>query len=101
MAQTLREKLKMRAVFWLARRLPACRELAPLMSQSLERPLSWRESVTLKLHFLTCSLCARYMEQLGFLREAVQLKTKQNEDNGPKLPDEARARLQRALQNKQ
>jgi hypothetical protein len=41
------------------------------------------------------------MEQLGFLREAVQLKTKQNEDNGPKLPDEARARLQRALQNKQ
>jgi hypothetical protein len=101
MMPTFREKLKMRAVFWLARRLPACRELAPLMSQSLERPLSWRKSVTLKLHLLTCALCTRYMEQLGFLRETVQLKTKQNEDNGPKLSAEAHTRLQRALQNKQ
>lgn len=91
----------MRAVFWLARRLPACRELAPLMSQSLERPLSWRESVTLKLHLFTCSLCTRYMEQLGFLRETVQLQTAQTQDSGPKLSEEARARLQRALQEKQ
>lgn len=98
------EKLKMAAIFWLARRLPTCKELAPWMSEALETPLPLRRRVILKLHFLICVWCRRYNRQLAALRTISQrLAAPEADDTGlaaVSLSPEARERLKRALTRK-
>ncbi|HKQ52159.1 MAG TPA: hypothetical protein VJT74_07310 [Pyrinomonadaceae bacterium] len=93
-------RVKMEAAFWLGRRLPTCVEVLPILSQSLERKLTLRERVTLKLHFLICVYCVRYLKQLRLLRASVRARSEQMEtdDTTTALPDEARERLKRALE---
>ena len=87
--------------FFLAHRLPTCKELAPIMSQSLERKLSLREKIQLKLHIYTCDWCRYYLKQLYMIRKALQLKA-QSEINDetqttPSLSNDARERLKEKL----
>jgi hypothetical protein len=98
-------RVKMEATFWLGRRLPTCEQVLPVLSQSLERKLTLRERVTLKLHFLICVYCVRYLKQLRLMREAVRARSAQVEADAsaaqPALPPEARERLKRALESRQ
>jgi hypothetical protein len=96
MATGLFDKLKMEATFWLGRRLPACDELARVMSESLERRLSARERMRLRLHFLICDYCRRYLGQLRTMRDTARERPEES------LPDaalsaDARERIRRAL----
>ncbi|HJU54930.1 MAG TPA: hypothetical protein VJ715_10170 [Pyrinomonadaceae bacterium] len=96
-------RAKMEASFWLGRRLPTCEEVLPVLSESLERKLTLRERVMLRLHFLICVYCVRYLRQLRLMRGAVRARSEQmnQEDNtsaAPALSDEARERLKRALE---
>ena len=98
-------RLKQEAIFWLARRLPACTEFVQVMSQSLERQLTLHERLTLRLHFLYCEYCLRYMKHLRFMREAIRARSAKILDDEvplpvPALPTEARERLKRALEDK-
>jgi hypothetical protein len=81
---------------WLARRLPTCKELAPVMSQSLERRLTLREHFKLKLHLLICVWCVWYLEQLHFLRDAERARAEQGSP-ATTLSPEAHARIKQAL----
>jgi hypothetical protein len=76
------EKLKLEATLWLGRRLPTCAELTQIMSESLERRLTLRERVTLRLHFLICKYCVWYLGQLRLMRGAARSR-------GARIPDEA------------
>ncbi len=79
-------------------RLPSCKELLPLISQSLERPLSLRERVVLKTHLFVCAWCDWYLRQLHLLRNT--LRAAPDTDKSPAAPalsTEARERLKRAL----
>ena len=66
--------LKIRRIFRrrLLRSQQPCRDMVTLMSESMERPLSIRERLHLKLHLIVCTWCARYLEQLNFLRKLLQ-----------------------------
>ena len=102
MALTLYRRATHALRYWLLRRLPTCRQLVPVMSQSLERPLSLRERAAMKIHLWVCIWCVRYLEQLHFMREALRARGQQpaDEDAGPEgvsLPAEAHERLRRAL----
>jgi hypothetical protein len=98
------DKLKMKATFWLARRLPPCTALLPIMSQSLERQWTLRERVVMRLHFLYCEYCERYLEQLHFMREAARLGADKIYSTvtpaAPGLSDDAAARIKRALKSR-
>jgi hypothetical protein len=59
---------------WLLRRQKPCRELVPLLSESLDRRLSLRERLELRLHLFVCAWCARYLEQIKFLRSAIRAR---------------------------
>ena len=89
------------ARYFLLRRLPTCKQMAPLMSESLERPLSLRERVTLKLHLWVCVWCVWYLEQLRTMRSALRARGEREEaddiDSAVKLSEEARERIRRAL----
>lgn len=99
----LLSRVKMEATFWLARRLPPCTELLHVMSQSLEREWTLRERVVMRLHFLYCEFCERYLQQLRFMREAARLgQDKVYEAAAPptqNLSEEASARIKRALRS--
>ena len=87
--------------YFLLRRLPTCQQMAPVMSQSLERRLTLRERVTLKLHLWVCVWCVWYLEQLRTMRSALRARGERGEaddlDSAVKLSEEARERIRRAL----
>jgi hypothetical protein len=91
--------------YFLLRRLPTCQALVPVMSESLERPLTLRERVVLKVHLWICVWCEWYLRQLHELRaasRALGAREQRGEDMpGPGLSDDARERIRRALEREQ
>ena len=102
MGTGLYDKLIHSVRYFLLRRLPTCKQMAPVMSESLERPLRFRERVTLKLHLWVCVWCVWYLENLRTMREALRARGAREEgadevDSAVKLSEEARERIRRAL----
>ena len=91
--------LKLRFIQALARRLPPCREIVPLISQAQDRPLAWRERLQMRLHLFTCRFCTRYLLQLNVLRDTVRTSAQNapDSDAAPRLSQTARARLAQSL----
>ena len=48
-----------------------CSEVTNLLSDELERPMSLRERMVLKLHLMMCSGCANYRRQMSAIRVAM------------------------------
>jgi hypothetical protein len=48
-----------------------CREAARLASQNLDRPLSFGERVSLRVHLAICDGCTNFSKQIAFLRNAI------------------------------
>lgn len=101
MALKLYEKVKHGVRYWLLRRLPPCQSTVETISQSMERPLSFKERVQLKLHLWICAWCQWYLEQLQLIRETARAKADQapDLDTGNGLSAEARERIRRKLTN--
>jgi hypothetical protein len=100
MARGLISRATHAARYFLLRRLPACKQMTALMSESLERRLTVRERVTLRLHLWVCIWCVWYLEQLRLLRATLRERAEQAEaEDGAalQLSTEARERLKRAL----
>lgn len=94
------EKAKHAVRFWLLRRLPACKQTVEIISQSMERPLTLRERVLLKLHLWVCMWCLWYMEHLQLMRDALRLQENESDvdvSTTTRLSDEARERIRRSL----
>jgi hypothetical protein len=91
--------------YWLLRRLPTCKQTVAVISQSLERPLTWRERVALKLHLLICVWCLWYLEHLQIMRQTALSKgtaaAEMDYPATPGLSPEARERIKRQLANQQ
>ena len=58
----------------IARLTPSCQELARLSSEALERKLSLREKLLIRLHNTVCSWCQCYEKQLQSIHQAVEGK---------------------------
>lgn len=101
MAQGLISRATHAARYFLLRRLPACKQMTVLMSESFERRLTLRERVTLRLHLWVCIWCVWYLEHLRTLRAALRQRAEAPEAgtdaDAIRLPLEARERLKRAL----
>jgi hypothetical protein len=69
----------------------------------MERPLTLRERVLLKLHLWVCMWCLWYLEHLQTMRDALRVQETQGEEVDvsptPRLSDEARERIRRSLTN--
>ena len=78
-----------------------CKRAAALVSASLERGLSLRERLLLRLHLRACAACARYKAQLNLLRRTLRRRARSLEEQGdsglPALAPDARARLKLGL----
>lgn len=73
------------------------------MSQSMERPLTWRERVIVKVHSAICVWCEWYLQHLHFMRETLRKqrdKVVKGQASAISLSAEARERIKLALQHK-
>lgn len=78
-----------------------CQQTSRLLSQSLDRPLSFKERLALRLHLLLCGACRRFARQLRFLsRTAAGLETRGLADRRVTLGEPARERIKRALRDR-
>jgi hypothetical protein len=95
------DKFKHSIRFWLLRTLPACQQTVEMISQSMERKLTLRERIKLKIHLWICAWCQWYLEHLELIREAAHAKASElndlNSASGPSLSPEARERIKRKL----
>lgn len=98
----LRSKTTHALRYFLLRRLPTCKQMVALMSASMERPLTPRERITLRMHLWICAWCAWYLEQVHVLRTALRERGTQvteEEVTNIALPADARERIKRTLDN--
>ena len=82
----------------------SCKETTVIVSQSLDRKLSLRERINVKLHLLICNACRRMVKQMKLIR-ALSRRHHTPVDSGTELQhlSEAattriRERLDRELQ---
>ena len=102
MARGLIQRATHAARYFLLRRLPPCKQMTALMSESMERPLGLRERVTFRLHLWVCIWCVWYLEQLhtlrASLRERGERRAAEDSAAAARLSLEARDRIKRALE---
>jgi predicted anti-sigma-YlaC factor YlaD len=49
-----------------------CKENSELLSQALDRTVTLRERLAMRLHLMMCRGCRNFEKQLTFLRRAAQ-----------------------------
>jgi hypothetical protein len=70
----------------------SCRRATRLISDGLDRPLSWFQRLFLGLHLLGCRACGRFRRAARWLHGSLRSVTRD-----VRLPADARQRLQEAL----
>jgi len=82
-----------------------CRDMTKLISDSLERKVTWRQRMEIRMHILMCALCRRFRSDTLTLKKRVKDETirqksttyvERNLTN--RMPDETRERLRTLLQ---
>jgi hypothetical protein len=69
------------------------------MSESLDRRLTLRERIALKLHLAVCAWCVQYLQQITIVRKL--LRTPNSAAALPaSLSAESKARIQNALKSR-
>ncbi len=92
------EALKTRWIVWVWNHTPNCAEMSRLASVSLDRPVSVKVRLKMRLHYLICVWCERYSKHLKFLhRAAPQLPDQWDSAIGGNLSDEAKQRMKKRL----
>jgi hypothetical protein len=76
-----------------------CKEATQLALEKHERHLSWRERLGLRIHYLICDACARFAQQMQFLRQTARRygERHQAEEQDTVLTPEAKKRIRAKL----
>ena len=77
--------------------MASCKDTSQLISESLDRPLSWREHLSIRLHTLRCDMCTRYSKQLRFLKNTCADADPERTTPSAHLDEEARERIRNRL----
>ncbi|MBP6343590.1 MAG: zf-HC2 domain-containing protein [Candidatus Omnitrophica bacterium] len=72
----------------------SCREATKLMSLAMERKLTWKESILVKIHLSVCDACKLFSKQIHGLRHLLKGYRPQNEQQ---LPAGAKERIKKNL----
>jgi hypothetical protein len=98
MFQEHRNWLQLQIVKLIVRLTPRCPEVTRLLSLGMEEKLSLLTRIRLRIHFLMCSFCQRYANQLKYLREVShEFPEKVGDVSTEKLPEDVKQRMRDAL----
>ena len=92
-------KIRQKVKVTILRTLPPCKEVVRIISVSLDRKLTIREKLIMKLHLYACAPCTRYFEQSKFLVTATHELDAHLKDDvfAGRLTDDARQRIKDLL----
>ena len=86
---------------WMFRMLPSCREMARLLSDSMDHAVPLDKRIRMYLHLRMCVLCHGYRRHLDLLRNVLRSDSARLvEADSPynsRLSTEAKERIRRAL----
>ena len=74
-----------------------CRDIAKLLSDSLEKDLPWLQRVEIRMHLMICYVCRRYWKQLRFLHGCMRRYYEEEHTCEKCLSQEAKERIQNAI----
>lgn len=75
-----------------------CKQTSLLVSQSLDRPLTWRERWAVRLHLLICVYCRRFKQQLLLIqRQMTKWQHTTAEQPSVGLSEDAKQRIAQRL----
>jgi hypothetical protein len=78
----------------------SCKAASRLISQSLDKPLSWQDKLALRFHLAICKYCKAFNRQLNKLRLAAKAMVQHAEqDVTIELKPEVKARITIAMKN--
>ena len=98
MVQEHRNWFQLQIVLLICRFTPTCPEVVRILSLGMDKRLSLMMRMKLRIHYLMCSFCQRYMKQLKYIRQVSrEFPEKIGEVSDAKLPAEAKQRLKEAL----
>ncbi len=77
-----------------------CKQASQIISQSLDRKLSWNERFALHLHLFICKYCLRFSQQLHTLRVSLRRISENVEnDTNITMPSETKARIAKSIES--
>ena len=98
--QEHRSWLQLQIVLLICRFTPKCPEVTRILSQGMEKELPLITRIKLRIHFLMCSFCERYMKQLKYIRQVSrEFPEKIGEVSNATLPADAKERIKSALRS--
>src|SRR5882724_4591442 len=100
MVQEHRNWFQLQIVLLICRFTPTCPEVVRILSLGMDKQLSLMMRMKLRIHYLMCSFCERYMKQLKYIREVSrEFPEKIGEVSNATLPPDAKERIQAALRS--
>lgn len=96
--QEHRSWLQLRIVLFICRFTPTCPEVIRILSLGMDTELSLATRMKVRVHYLMCSFCERYMKQLKYIRQVShEFPEKIGEVSDAALPADAKERMKAAL----
>jgi len=98
MFQEHRSWIQLQIVLLICRFTPTCPEVVRILSLGMEKRLSLMMRIKLRIHYLMCSFCERYMRQLKYIREVSrEFPNKLGEISDASLTADAKERMKAAM----
>ena len=83
--------------------MPDCKEVAELVSFSLDETLPLKKRIGLKMHIMFCKFCHRNYKQLHLIRKLIRERLSSTDtletDSKSRLSEESRQRISRVLKS--
>src|SRR5205823_9408516 len=96
--QEHRSWLQLQIVLLICRFTPTCPEVVRILSLGMDKQLSLVMRMKLRIHYLMCSFCERYMKQLKYIRQVSrQFPDKIGEVSDASLSADAKEQIKAAL----
>lgn len=98
MFQEHRGWLQLQIVLLICRFTPTCPEVVRILSLGMDKRLSLMMRTKLRIHYLMCSFCQRYMKQLKYIREVSrEFPNKIGDVSDASLTADAKERMKAAM----
>ena len=98
MFQEHRNWFQLQIVLLICRFTPTCPEVTRILSLGMDEKLSLMMRMKLRIHYLMCSFCERYMKQLKYMRQVSrEFPAKIGDVSDASLPSDAKERMKAAL----
>jgi hypothetical protein len=96
--QEHRSWLQLQIVLLICRFTPTCPEVVRILSLGMDKQLSLMMRMKLRIHYLMCSFCERYMKQLKYIRQVSrEFPEKIDEVSDASLSADAKEQIKAAL----